>query len=141
MRGTGNVRGTIDTDRYGEIVCGYLAEKPITRRLRVVFSPLSRQDGSQAALDDSRISARFTRRVKKEKPSRTLPIARQRLTRLFEVRLPADNVGNPRCVLFPVRRAVTFDAIETYCASGYGREPNRFRGATNIPRRVLSYAP
>lgn len=47
MRGAGKVRGTIDTDRYGEIVCGYLAEKPITRRLRVVFSPLARQDGSQ----------------------------------------------------------------------------------------------
>lgn len=42
-RGAGNIAGeTIDTDRYGEIVCGYLAERPITCRLpRVVFSPLS----------------------------------------------------------------------------------------------------
>lgn len=53
MRGVGNVRGTIDTDRYGEIVCGYLAEKPITRRLRAVFSPLSRVKTAASRADES----------------------------------------------------------------------------------------
>lgn len=68
MRGAGNVRGTIDTDRYGEIVCGYLAEKPITRRLRPCGFLSSLASGREPGrADDSRISARFTRRVKKRK--------------------------------------------------------------------------
>jgi len=61
MRGAGNVRRTIDTDRYGEIVCGYLAEKPITRRLRVVFSPLSHASGREPAALTTNASPRVLR--------------------------------------------------------------------------------
>lgn len=39
VRGAGDIEETIDTDRYGEIVCGYLAVRPITRRLPRVVSP------------------------------------------------------------------------------------------------------
>lgn len=109
MRGAGNVRGTIDTDRYGEIVCGYLAEKPITRRLRVVFSPLSRQDGSQPRWR-LRISTRFTRRVKKKESH-----ASDLETAFNEaLRGPSSCWQRPRCVIFHAPR---FDTIETYCAS------------------------
>lgn len=98
----------------------------------------SRASGQEpAALTTPHLRAFYETRKKKR--SRTFPIARQRLTRLFVVRPRADNVGSSaraRCAISP---CVTFDAIETYCASGY--EPNRFRNVTNVSRRTLFCAP